>query len=410
MSDSLQAPIVEGPPSPTILAQIFDPVNRADPFSLYERLRERAVWREPDGLYVVSRYEDVSRLIRDPRLSADPDNSPRGGIGFSFLSMDPPRHDRLRRITMRHFGPPHEPGRVEAMTPVLEAMVKQLIDQLDGRREIDVVADVAYPFPVAAIADLLGVPREDEPKFHAWSEAILQATDRDPTKPGQRSEGGEKAFQELAGYMSGLINARRGDPRDDMLSRMVNDDDGPDGAMATQDMVEVAVLLLLAGHETTVNLISNGMLTLLRLPKLLQRFRAEPGLAPALVEELLRYEAPIQSALRASLCDIEVAGTTIPKGSPVQLMLAAASRDPRRFDQADQFLPDRPNNQHMGFGSGIHACFGAPLARLEGQIALRELARRLIDPKLMRDPPPYRFNPTLRGPRDLWITIGGVAP
>lgn len=391
----------------TPMQAVMDPASRADPYPLYAQLRERRVWREPDGSYVVSRYEDVSRLVRDPRVSVEPQNSPRGGQGLSFLNMDPPRHDRLRRMTMRHFGPPNDPGRVEAMTPTLEGMVRDLIDALDGRREIDVVADVSYPFPVTVIADLLGVPREDEPRFHAWAEAIVQATDRDPREPGRRGEAAERAFQELAGYMFGLISQRKGAPRDDMLSRLVNDD-GPDGVMEPPEMISVAVLLLLAGHETTVNLISNGVLTMLRQPHLMDLLRQEPEVAPAFVEEMLRYEPPVHFTFRGALCDIEIGGEVIPQGSAIQLMLASASRDPRRFDDPDTFVARRPDNQHMGFGSGIHACFGAPLARLEGQIALREIARRLVNPRLLQDPPPYRFNPTLRGPRELRVAIDGV--
>lgn len=400
MTDAL---IAESP-----LAEIMDPASRADPYPLYQRLRERPIWREADGTYVVGRYAEVSRLIRDPRLSVEPQNGPRGGMGLSFLNMDPPNHDRLRRMTMRHFGPPNDPGRVEAMTPALHAMVCTLIDRLAGRGEIDAVADLAYPFPVTVIADLLGVPREDEPKFHAWAEAIVQATDRDPREPGKRSAGAEAAFQALAAYMLGLITARKGAPRDDMLSRLVNDD-GPDGAMRPDEMISVAVLLLLAGHETTVNLIANGVLTLLRQPHLLRRLREEPAIAPAFVEELLRYEPPVHFTFRSTLSDVEIGGTLVPKGSALQLMLASASRDPARFEAPDVFMPERPNNQHMGFGSGIHACFGAPLARLEGQIALTEIARRLVNPRLAQDPPPYRFNPTLRGPREVRVMIDGVA-
>ncbi len=400
---------VEAPAPADVMDRIIDPASRADPYPLYEELREKPVWRLADGSYVITRYEHVSRLIRDPRLSADPANSPRGGMGISFLNMDPPKHDRLRRMTMRQFGPPHSPGRVEAMTPVLEAMVKELIDAMQGRDEIDIVSGLSYPFPVTVIADLLGVPREDEPKFHAWAEAIVQAQDRDPRQPG-RSESAQRAFQELAMYMFGLISARKGDPRDDMLSRLVNDDAGRDGVMAPDEMVAVSVLLLLAGHETTVNLISNGALILLRNPALLTRLREEPEIAPSFIEEVLRFEPPVHFTFRATLCDIEVADEVIPKGSSLQLMLASGSRDPARFARPDMFDPDRENNQHLGFGSGIHACFGAPLARLEGQIALRELARRLINPRLIEDPPPYRFNPNLRGPRQMRVAIDEIAP
>ena len=402
MTDTLAADRLESP-----MEAIMDPASRANPYPLYERLRERPLWREADGTYVVSRYEEVARLVRDPRLSVEPQNGPRGGAGLSFLNMDPPHHDRLRRMTMRHFGPPNDPGRVEAMTPALKAMVASLIDKLQGRTDFDAVADLAYPFPVTVICDLLGVSHEDEPKFHGWAEAIVQSQDRDPREPGRRSGAAEQAFQALGAYMFGLISARKGAPRDDMLSRLVNDD-GPDGAMEPGEMISVSILLLLAGHETTVNLISNGMLTMLRHPHLLQRLRDDPAIAPAFVEEMLRYEPPVHFTFRSTLCDVEIAGTMVPKGSALQLMLASGSRDPRRFDQPDTFLPDRPNNQHLGFGSGIHACFGAPLARLEGQIALSELARRLVNPRLVQDPPPYRFNPTLRGPREVQVAIDGV--
>lgn len=364
------------------------------------------MWRESDGLYVVGRYDDVAGLIRDSRMSADPANSPRGGEPISFLNMDPPDHDRIRRMTHRHFRAP-DGGRLATIAPTLEAIVKTLIEAWAGRSEIDVVRDFAYPFPVTVIADLLGVPREDEPRFHAWAEVIIQATDRDPERPGGRSESAQSAFQELAGYMFGLIRERQAAPRDDMLSRLANDD-GPDGRMTPQEVVGVAVLLLLAGHETTVNLISNGVLTLLRFPDLLARLREEPGLAPAFVEEVLRYEPPVHFTFRSTLAPIEVAGETIPPGCGVQLMLACANRDPRRFERPEVFDPDRRNNQHLAFGSGIHACFGAPLARLEGQIAFRELARRLVGPSLRQDPPPYRFNPTLRGPRALRVAVDRI--
>ena len=406
MSDALVADALKTPAETTLLQRILDPASRPNPYPLYEELRERPVWKDAGDAYVVGRYEQVSGLIRDPRMSAAP-TMPSSGPGLSFLNMDPPGHDRLRRMTNRHFGPPNDPGRVEAMTPVLEAMVKELIDQFRGHDEIDVTKGVSYPLPVTVVADLLGVPREDEPRFHAWAEAIVQAQDREPSAERRRSESAEKAFQELGAYMFGLIAARKGAPRDDMLSRLVHDD-GPDGAMKPDELISVSVLLLLAGHETTVNLISNGMLTMLRFPHLLERLRREPQIAPDFVEEVLRYEPPVHFTSRTTLCDVEVAGEVVPQGAFVNLMLASANRYPRRFERPDVFDPDRPNNQHLGFGSGIHACFGAPLARLEGQIALRELARRLTAPRLVQDPPPYRFNPSLRGPRELIVRIEGV--
>ena len=390
--------------SSDLLAAIADPANRADPYPLYERLRERSVWRDAGGAYVITRYKDVADLIRDPRLSSDPANSAQGGAALSFLNMDPPEHDRVRRMTMCHFGPPNYANRVERMTPALNQMIADLIDGLRDRSEADVVAEISYPFPGRVIADLLGVPHEDEPKFCAWAEAIAQATDRDA---GYRSEQAERTFHELAAYVFGLMTKRRGSSREDLLSCLVNAN-SPDGTLKPDEIIRVAVLLLLAGHETTVNLISNGVLTLLRFPHLLERLRNEATLAPFLVEELLRYEPPVHIVYRGTLDDVEIEGVRIPKGSSVQLMLGAANRDPRRFEDPDTFDPYRRDNQHLGFGGGIHSCFGAPLARLEGQLALRELARRLVSPRLVQDPPPYRFNPTLRGPRELRIVFDSV--
>jgi cytochrome P450 len=168
------------------------------------------------------------------------------------------------------------------------------------------------------------------------------------------------------------------------------------------------VLLLVAGHETTVNLLANGMLTLLRHPDVLDRLRDEPDLAAPMVEELLRYEPPVQLLVRRTLDEVEVAGTVLPQGARVHLALAAANRDPDRFADPDRFVPDRPDNQHLGFGSGIHSCFGAPLARLEVQVGLTLMAQRLVGPRLADDPPPYRPNALLRGPRHLPVTVEGV--
>jgi cytochrome P450 len=193
-----------------------------------------------------------------------------------------------------------------------------------------------------------------------------------------------------------------------MLSGLVTDP-GPDGPMSHEELIGTARLLLFAGHETTVNLLGNGMLTLLRHPDLLERLRHEPDLVIGTVEELLRYEPPVQMLPnRVALDDIEIAGTTIPRGSPLTLMLASGNRDPHRFRDPDRFDPAREDNQHLGFGSGVHLCFGAPLARTEAQIALPELARRLENPRLVADPPPYRQSPTLRGPRHLLVEFDRV--
>jgi cytochrome P450 len=209
-------------------------------------------------------------------------------------------------------------------------------------------------------------------------------------------------------YLGELADSRRGKPSDGMLSAFVNDP-GPDGGFTRPELMSTAVLLLIAGHETTVNLITNGMLTLLRHPEALKLLRRAPELMPRAVEELLRYEAPVQMLpQRTALTDVEVAGVTVPKGAPLILVLASGNRDPKRFHDPDHFDPTRQDNQHFGFGSGVHICFGAPLARIEAQIALTELTRRLESPRLLQDPPPYRRSPVLRGPRHLPLEIAGI--
>ncbi|MBV1855198.1 cytochrome P450 [Catellatospora tritici] len=400
--------------TPGILPRILDYSARADPYPLYAELRRTPVALQEDGSYVISTYREITALLHDPHLSSDIRHLARpmpGGQGRednpAFLNLDPPEHDRMRRMAMRHFGPPHTPGLVDGMRPDMTAVVNGLIDGLQGKKQIDVVDDFAYPFPVTVICHLLGVPREDEPRFHQWVEALVDAIDYNPaTDPPERLQKGLQARIDLRQYLGGLVEERHGRPGDDILSKLANDD-GPDGRMTDEQIISTANLLLIAGHETTVNLIANGVLTLLRHPQMLQRLKNEPDLIIRLVEELLRYEPPVHIIpWRAAYSDITIADTTIPKGSQIMLMLASGSRDPERFHDPDRFDPDRQDNQHLGFGSGIHVCFGGPLARLEAQIALTEFVRRVDNPRLVADPPPYRRSPILRGPLHLLVEQG----
>ncbi|WFR71543.1 cytochrome P450 [Prescottella defluvii] len=216
-----------------------------------------------------------------------------------------------------------------------------------------------------------------------------------------------EAVVALREYLGALVAVRRETPGTDLLSGFVADD-GPDHWTDDGELLATAALLLVAGHETTVNLVANGMLTLLRHPDALDRLRSEPDFAIRMVEELLRYEPPVQLvSWRTPLEDVEVAGVRIPAGVPVTLLLASGNRDPAHIDDPELFVPDRPTIEHLGFGGGIHYCFGAPLARLEAQIALTEMARRFDRPRLVVDPPPYRPSPVLRGPRHLRVDVDG---
>ncbi|MBV2357218.1 cytochrome P450 [Streptomyces sp. J2-1] len=406
----------------SLVHQITDFTNRADPYPVYAELRKTPVLHEQDGgPYVISSYWDIESLLHDPRISSDASNlaaagyDPLGeaeqtGLPPSFLRLDPPEHDRLRRIANSAFGPPQCPHRVEDMRDGMAAIVSELIDGFGDAREIDLVDQFAYPFPVTVICRLLGVPREDEPRFRAWVDPLVASLDPD-TRQGSDPEfqkAAQEARMQLGMFLAELVEQRSKEPRDDLLSDLVNSH-GPDGAMTMMEVLSTSVLLLIAGHETTVNLITNGMLTLLRHPDVLERLRQEPELSVRIVEELLRYEPPVQMVpQRTCIADIEVRGVTIPKGSRIWLVLAAGNRDPERFENPDTFDPDRQDIEHLGFGSGIHSCFGAPLARLEAQIALSELARRMDNPRLVQDPPPYRQNAVLRGPRHLDIAFDGL--
>jgi cytochrome P450 len=407
----------------SLLRQITDHANRANPYPLYEELRKTPVLHEEeDGPYLVSSYWDILSLLHDPRVSSDAANlaaagademngAETTGLPPSFIRLDPPEHDRLRRMANRPFGPPHSPDRIDSMRGELAEIVTGLIDGFGDSRQIDVVDQFAYPFPVTVICRLLGVPREDEPRFRAWVDPIVAGLDPDTGDDGdERRHAAQEARLQLGMYLAGLVEQRSKNPGEDMLSQLVGGH-GPDGPMTTMEVLTTSVLLLIAGHETTVNLITNGMLTLLRHPEYLRKLREDPGLAVNIVEELLRYEPPVQLVpQRTCIADIEVRGVTIPKGSRIWLVLAAGNRDPERFQDPDRFDPYRGDIQHLGFGSGIHACFGAPLARLEAQIALSELARRLDNPRLAEDPPPYRQNAVLRGPRHLNVVFDDLQP
>ena len=401
----------------TILRQIYDFANRANPWPLWARLRANPVcWQEdgPDeaGTYVVSTYRDIEMLLHEPRVSSDLRNSTQTGgqtrlpnAPYQFINLDPPEHDRLRALAMRHFGPPERPAYLEQLRPEILRIVTTLLDDMKGQRQIDLVERFNYPLPVLVICRILGVPREDQPQFQVWASALIENLAEQSAEAGRRRD---QAQNDLNQYMAGLITRHRQRPGDDLLSLMATETDRQE-RMTDRQLVATGVLLLIAGHETTVNLLGNGMLVLLRNPEILERLRKYPTLIPATVEEMLRYDGPVQFLPnRTTLGEIPLAGMTIPKGVVVTLALASGNRDPARFPDPDRFDPERRDNEHLGFGSGIHSCFGAPLARIEAQIAFPELLRRLVQPRLVVDPPPYRPSPLLRGPEHLLLEVEEV--
>jgi cytochrome P450 len=397
-----------------LFAQVVDPANRPDPYPLYARLRESPVSLQGDGTHVVSTHAEIATLLHDPRISSDERKSDSGAGALAssgrlapegqeegsppFIFLDPPDHDRLRRAVMRQF----TPARVEGLREEVGRLVSELLVAQKDRGLIDIVDDFAYPLPVTVICELLGVPREDAPRLHDWATALVRSLDPAQGMPEEEVRQAGQAAVQMGEYLSQLIEYRRAEPAHDLLSGLVAGDD-PAGRMDGRELISTMILLLVAGHETTVNLITNGMLALLRNPDVLERLRREPELDITLVEEMLRYDPPVQFRTRTTLADVEVGGVTIPKGASVVLLLASGSRDPARFSEADRFVPDREDNQHLGFGGGIHYCVGAPLARIEAQVALGALARRLVAPRLTTDPPSYRENAALRGPEHLFV-------
>ncbi|WP_055589047.1 cytochrome P450 [Streptacidiphilus griseoplanus] len=406
--------------------------NRANPYPFYEELRRTPVARQPDGTYVVSTYQEIVTLLHDPRVSSDirklpvPVAAPAEGsaeaepiteavisLEPNIITQDPPEHDRDRRMMMPHFvGPPHSPHLISDLEPDIRRIVDGLLDHMQGKTRIDAVDEFAYPLPVTVICKVLGVPPDDEPRFHSWIETALDALDFGPEAASEemqnRLAGGRRAVEEFEQFAAELLDRYAQQPGPGMLSAMVNED-GPEGGMSKGVLVSNALLLIFAGHETTVNLIAHSVLTLLRHPDALEKLRHRPELIVPGVEELLRFESSVQFwHTRSAMEDIHIAGTTIPKGAPIFLAYGSANRDPKRFADPDELDLERRDNQHLGFSQGIHFCFGAPLARLEVQVAVGEFVRRMQNPRLVEDPPPYRHNQIFRGPRHVLVDIDGI--
>ncbi|WP_086695252.1 cytochrome P450 [Streptomyces recifensis] len=404
--------------------------NRANPYPFYEELRKTPVARQPDGTYVVSTYREIVTLLHDPRVSSDPRKrpapAPDEGLGDqaaepirealtepNIITCDPPEHDRDRQMMMPHFvGPPHAPHLISDLEPDIRRLADGLLDDMRGTTRIDAVDDFAYPLPVTVICKVLGVPLEDEPRFHHWIETALDALDFGPEAASEeiqsRLAGARQAVQDFGRFAAELLDRYAHQPGPGMLSALVNED-ATEGRMSKGVLVSNALLLIFAGHETTVNLIAHSVLTLLRHPEALEKLRRHPELIVPAVEELLRFESSVQFwHTRSALEDIDIAGTTIPKGAPIFLVYGSANRDPERFTDPDEIDLERRDNEHLGFSQGIHFCFGAPLARLEVQAAVGEFVRRVENPRLVEDPPPYRHNQIFRGPRHVLVDIDGI--
>lgn len=396
---------------------VFDPYDlslRRDPYPSYRRfLEENPVHRAADetGSWVVSRHEHVSLVLRDPRFcAAAPEGAEQdsrdvlaelgideelaGQAGDAMLFKDPPDHTRMRRLLGRAFAP----RAIEALRPRVEELVDELLGAVEPRGRMDLVEDFAHPLPIMVICEMLDVPAGDRPRFRELSRDLAGIVDiplsHDVLLRGLR------AAAEFAGYFRELVAHRRRRPGDDVISQLAAAEGQPDG-LTESELLATCIQLLFGGHETTQNLIGNGTLALLRQPDALERLRAEPGLRARAVEELLRYDSPGQLAGRWVAQDVELGGQTLRAGERVTALLGAANRDPRVHEDPDRLHLDRRPNQHVSFGAGIHFCLGAPLARLEGQLALAALTERLPDLALTSEEPQWRDTLALRGLRRL---------
>jgi cytochrome P450 len=397
------------------LTDLADPAILPDPYPVLQGLREASPFEEFEGAFVVcARHADCSAVLRDPAGSSERDKSlvarpGRRGERTSFLSLDPPDHTRLRRLVSKAF----TPRTVARLEPRIRAITADLLSAAAPCGQLEVVSQLAYPLPVRIISEMLGVPVEDHPRFAGWSARLAHSLQPDfgvdREQAAIRSEAAQAARDEFAEYFRGLIAARRADPADDLLTGLIRAED--DGEMLTEaELIATCVLLLVAGHETTVGLISNAILALLRHPDQLALIRHDPQLAAGAVEETLRYDAPVQMTARVARGSLQVGDITARDGALVLLLLAAAGRDPDVFADPDRFDITRGATSHLAFAAGPHFCLGAPLARLEAMVAVQAFATRLAAPELEPESLAYKPNLNLRGPEQMVVRFAEVAP
>ena len=394
---------------------LFLPLRSAgsleNPYPIYSVIRTvRPVLEVPvpnytgPGMWMLTRYRDIHSVLRDPRFSVERLRAPvmrdnldrmpeflrRSATGMrSMLTMDPPDHTRVRKLVNKVF----TPKRIAALRGHIEAIVRELADEAQAKGTFDLIHDVAEPLPAIVIAELLGVPVEDHRQFRQWSSTMINGF-ASPSAEGRAT--GAEAARQIFDYLADIIAARRRAPREDLISAMIAAQEERD-ALTDAELLATGNLLLLAGHETTTNLIGNGTLALLREPDQWKRLCNEPALLPTAIEELLRYDGPVQATVRVALEDVAIDDHVIPEGSLVLVSIGSANHDPDTFEDPDQLDLARDPNPHLAFGFGTHFCLGAPLARLEAQLAFDALTKRFPGLSLVEDRPVYRANPVLRG-------------
>jgi cytochrome P450 len=397
----------------------FDPAFRANPYPFYAALREHdPVHVSPFGFTVLTRYDDVARTLRGAEFARDieahtpPPADPvrlarrqrfqerleRGDAAKTILNLDPPDHTRLRRLVNLGF----TPSAIERLRPRVKQLVDDVLDRAAERGEMELVDELAFTVPFQVISDLLDLPTDHSDEIRDWSQALTASLE--PTATEATLDAAESAGRSLGEYLADVIEHRRQHLGDDLLSTLIVAEEEGD-RLSPVELRSFVVLLYVAGHETTVNLIGNGMLALLRHPDELRRWAADPGLDTTAVDELLRYDGPVQQTVRVPLDEVRYGDVAVPAGSMVMTVLGSASHDPAVFDEPDVLRLDRPNaNRHLGFAAGVHYCLGASLAKLEAQVALTSLIRRFPDVQLAGEPR-WRDRLTIRGVEHLPLSL-----
>ncbi len=392
------------------MIDLSSPEFLADPYPMYRQLRETepVCWlpfdAPPYGMWLVTRYADVAAALKDPRLSKDPrpflPPEYLTPLDLTMLSTDPPDHTRLRSLVSQAF----TPKRIKDLEARIRAIVDDLLAHLHPDGPLDFIAEVALPLPVIVIAELLGVPPDDRMMFRAWSTDVVRGADStQQSEENMRKQ--QAAMAALVGYFQDLIRRRRVARAPDVISGLIDARDVQD-RLTEDELLGTCILLLIAGHETTVNLLGNGLLALLQHREQVERLRQKPELIPCAVEEMLRFHSPVQRAtFRAATEVIEIAGRRIEPGQQVSAVIGAANRDPAQFPDPDRFDAGREPNRHLAFGRGSHFCLGAPLARTEARIAFTRLLAQLPELRLADAEPEWNSNTLLRGLRSLRVTF-----
>lgn len=393
--------------TPPLLWDPADTVRSADPYPIYAQLRASdPIHRSPLGFWVFSRHADCLAMLRDRRVSsdtrrdrpaarhsgdtADPNETFHELIPFIFR--DPPDHTRLRGLVQKAF----TPRVIQQLEPRIRQICADLLDVAFERGEVDLVADYAFPLPIQIITEILGVPVDDRADFQTWSDAVARGLDPELLLPADALAQRQTGLLAFVEYFSDLISARRAKPREDLISRLIHAEASGD-ALNHVEIIATCVLLLIAGHETTVSLIAGGALALMEHPDQWVRFRDDPTAATTGIEEMLRYVSPVHLTSRIATRTMRFGDAVIEPGEACMLLIGSANRDPEVFGTPDIFDVGRSDNPHLGFGLGIHHCLGAPLARLESRLALRALVRQTQHWERPSRRLTYKDNIALRG-------------